>query len=84
MPSVRKAVPVTEWFPGMSTDQMAADLADAPALRAAFVTVIGSPTTPLTDPATPRPEGIIVGLWMMAAGVTPANAVAGDLIWNAA
>lgn len=45
--------------------------------------VIGSPSSPLTDANTARTAGAVVAYWCMAAGVTPVNAINGDLIWNA-
>lgn len=53
------------------------------ALRGALVSIVGSRATPVTDPATPRPDTTGVAYWLCATGVTPANAAAGDLIWNA-
>jgi hypothetical protein len=45
---------MTEWFPGKSTDELAADLADAPALRAAYV-----PALPTPGSFTYNPDGTI-------------------------
>lgn len=47
------------------------------------ITVVGTPTTPLTSAATARPTGALVVYWLMAAGVNPTNATGADLIWNA-
>lgn len=47
-----------------------------------YLAHVGTATSPVTDPATARPTAAVV-YWLCAAGVTPANATAGDLIWNA-
>jgi hypothetical protein len=52
-------------------------------LKTTFITPIGSAANPITDPNHSRPDDVGVGYWMMASGVTPVNAVDGDLIWNA-
>lgn len=55
-----------------------------PVLKAAFVTPVGSSASPITNPATPRPTGAGIVYWLCAKGVTPTNALSGDLIWNSA
>lgn len=43
--------------------------------------VVGSTTTPITSATTARPDAPAV-YWICATGVTPTNAVNGDLIYN--
>ena len=50
---------------------------------AVFVSAVGTAAAPVTDPATARPATDAPVYWLCANSVTPTNAVAGDLIWNA-
>lgn len=45
--------------------------------------VIGSRTTPLASAGAARPDVAGPVYWMCAVGITPSNALSGDLIWNA-
>lgn len=49
-----------------------------------FMRYVGTSTLPITNASTSRPSGSGPVYWMCAAGVTPTNAITGDLIWNAA
>lgn len=51
-------------------------------LSATYVMVVGTEAAPITDVATARPTAVVV-YWLCVHGVTPSNAVTGDLIWNA-
>jgi hypothetical protein len=44
---------------------------------------VGTSTALISDPNTARPSVSGPVHWMMAAGVTPANALAGDTVWDA-
>jgi hypothetical protein len=54
------------------------------ALKAMFILSVGTSSVPITNAATTRPETTGIVYWLCAHGVTPTNAAAGDLIWNAA
>lgn len=54
----------------------------ASALADAMI-VVGSVDAPISSASTPRPAGTCA-YWICAVGVTPTNAVSGDLIFNLA
>lgn len=49
----------------------------------AYMRYIGTSAAPITNASTARPSGTGPVYWICAAGVTPTNALSGDLIWNA-
>lgn len=64
-----------------STTQQA-DLA-AGGGSATYVTYVGTQAAPVTTAGTARPSVSGPVYWLCAAGVTPSNAIDGDLIYNA-
>lgn len=47
------------------------------------MTYVGTAAAPVTSASQARPVTTGPVYWMCAAGITPTNAAAGDLIWNA-
>jgi hypothetical protein len=47
------------------------------------IVVIGTVATPISNASTARPVTPGPVYWLCANGVTPSNALAADLIWNA-
>jgi hypothetical protein len=80
------AGPAPDPYPQYLTLEDIGDAIEAgaiPELRAAFVASVGTPADPVTDANLARPDSDGLVYWVCANGVTPVNAAAGDLIWNA-
>jgi hypothetical protein len=61
---------------------MAKGYGRTPGAAASVTTYVGSVASPITNASTARPSVAGPVQWMCANGITPTNAIAGDLIWD--